>query len=158
VAGDTLYGGEWCLGGAFQLWQPSRDVDDDSAEEEGDDGLDPESREVMNSCGDPVSDDESFVEPSAAELLAPADELTGDSVAAVETVQTESESAPDRIVGTLMVRVAQTTLGDDSDGEEGQSSQLSPVELVAPFPVAAKVAADTDPVTGQGDASSAEDL
>jgi hypothetical protein len=136
----------------------SRDVNEDSAEEEGDDGLDPESREVMNSCGDPVSDDESYVEQSSAELLAQADELTGDGVAAVETVQTESEPAPDCVVGTLMVRVAQTTLGDDSDDEEGQSSQLSPVEPVAPSPVAAKVAADADPVAGQGDASSAEDL
>ena len=90
--------------------------------------------------------------------MAQLDELTGDTEETVETAQTESEQAPDSIVGTLMVRVARTTLGSDSDSEEEQSPQLTPVDPGVPSPVAAKVAADTDPVAGQGDASSAEDL
>ncbi len=57
-----------------------------------------------------------------------------------------------------MVRVARTTLGNDSDSEDDQDHQLTSVDPGAPAPVAAKMAADTDPTAGQGDASSAEDL
>ena len=57
-----------------------------------------------------------------------------------------------------MVRVARTTLGNDSDSGDEQDHQLTAVDPGAPVPVAAKLAADTDPIAGQGDASSAEDL
>ena len=80
----------------------SREVCEDSAEEEEEDGLDPETREVYDLCGDAASDDsQAFVyAETQAEILAQMDELTGDNVAAVETVQTESGPAPDCIVGT----------------------------------------------------------
>ncbi len=74
--------------------------------------------------------------------MAQLDELTGDTEETVETAQTESEQAPDSIVGTLMVRVARTTLGNDSDSEDDQNQQLSSVDSA---PVAAKTAADIDP-------------
>ncbi len=138
----------------------SRDAEDGGAEDDQQpDGWDSASREVLDLCGEPTSDDDQgALAETQASLLAQIDELTGDGADTVETAQTESELAPDSVVGTLMVRVARTTLGNDSDSEDDQDHQLAAVDPGVPVPVAVKLAADADPIAGQGDASSAEDL